>query len=160
MTAAGTIVIGVGNEFRHDDGIGPAVVSRLRRHGLPGVRLAVADGEPVRLIELWSGARFAVVVDAARAEPPCPGRIHRITWASALGTADPGGSSHGLGLGDAVELAGALGRLPDELVVFAVEPADLSIGSGLSPLVRNAVPKVAEAIVDEVRQQRVSRDVS
>lgn len=160
MTADETVVIGVGNEFRHDDGVGPAVVDRLGRRGLPGARLAVADGEPVRLIELWAGARLAVVVDAARAEPPCPGRIHRLTWRSGLGTADAGASSHGLGLGDAMELARALGRLPDRLVVFAVEPADLSIGPGLSPLVRDAVPRVAKAVVAELHRARSGGQVS
>jgi hypothetical protein len=41
----------------------------------------------------------AVVIDAVLADPPVPGRLHRI----ALGPADSHAvSSHGLGLGDAI----------------------------------------------------------
>jgi hydrogenase maturation protease len=69
---APSVVIGVGNEFRRDDGAGPAVIARLRGLVPPGVDLVVTDGEPTRLIEAWTGAALAVVVDAVRAQPPRP----------------------------------------------------------------------------------------
>ncbi|MFL6112674.1 MAG: peptidase M52 [Catenulispora sp.] len=73
MTAAGPpVVIGVGEDFRHDDGVGPAVVAELRRLAAldvlpPDTRLSVCFGEPAALIELWRDARLAIVVDAAAA---------------------------------------------------------------------------------------------
>ena len=48
------VVIGVGNEYRRDDGIGPALVAALADHWLPGVRLVVSDGEPARLMDDWA----------------------------------------------------------------------------------------------------------
>ncbi len=72
------MVIGVGNEFRRDDGAGPAVLARLRGRVPGGVELLVSDGEPARLIEAWAGAALAVIVDAVRAEPAVPGRLHRL----------------------------------------------------------------------------------
>ncbi len=74
---APVVVIGVGNEFRRDDGAGPAVVAALHDLAPEGVRLVVTDGEPARLVEAWTGAALAVVVDAVRADPPHPGRVHR-----------------------------------------------------------------------------------
>jgi hypothetical protein len=47
------VVIGVGNPYRRDDGVGPAVIERLRRQGLDGVTLAESDGEAAALIMLW-----------------------------------------------------------------------------------------------------------
>ena len=70
------VVIGVGNEYRRDDGAGLAVVARLRDRVPPGVELVLTDGEPTRLIEAWTGAALAVVVDAVRADPPRPGPVH------------------------------------------------------------------------------------
>ncbi|MFI9201593.1 hydrogenase maturation protease [Streptomyces sp. NPDC053048] len=148
-------VIGVGNEFRRDDGVGPMVVARLREHaahgGLPaGIRLVCSDGEPGRLIGLWEGAELAVVVDAAHAHPGHPGRIHRLeldgykAWPA--GTA----SSHGLGLGEAVELARALDRMPRRLIVYAVEGADGSLGTGLTPAVNAAVEPLTERVQQEI----------
>jgi hydrogenase maturation protease len=78
------VVIGVGNEFRRDDGIGPEVLSRLQEHvgarpdAAAGDTLALvySDGEPASMIEAWTGASLAVVVDAIVTEPSSrpPGR--------------------------------------------------------------------------------------
>jgi Ni,Fe-hydrogenase maturation factor len=64
-----TVVVGVGDEFRRDDGAGPEVIARLRAlqpgdASLSGVTLALSDGEPSRMIDLPEDARLAVVVDA------------------------------------------------------------------------------------------------
>ncbi|MGW6543730.1 hydrogenase maturation protease, partial [Streptomyces massasporeus] len=82
-THARIAVIGVGNEFRRDDGVGCAVAARLRERAesraFPaGTVVATCDGDPARLIGLWEGAALAVVVDAAHAEPGHPGLVHRI----------------------------------------------------------------------------------
>jgi hydrogenase maturation protease len=158
-TRPGIAVIGVGNEFRRDDGAGPAVILRLRERAavrvllqgaLPAVELAECDGDPVRLIELWQRAELAVVVDAAHAHPARPGRVHRLELDSATPDRPTGTSSHGLGLGEAVELARALDRLPRRLVVYAVEGADTALGVGLSTAVAAAVAEVADSVEAEV----------
>ena len=138
------VVIGVGNEFRHDDGAGPAVVTRLSGRVPEGVELHLSEGEPTRLIEAWDGAALAVVVDAVRAEPAVPGRLHR------PGAARPA-SSHGLGLGEAIGLAQALDRMPGVLILHAVEAADLGQGTGLSPAVAAVIDALAAAVLRDLR---------
>jgi len=147
------VVIGVGNEFRRDDGAGLAVVASLRGRVPPGVELVLTDGEPTRLIEAWTGATLAVVVDAVRADPPQPGRVHRFLLDRPLAGPTRTASSHGFGLDDAVRLARALDRMPGRLVVHAIEAADLSQGPGLTPLVAAAVGDVARAVLSDVRGQ-------
>ncbi|MFE1359857.1 MULTISPECIES: hydrogenase maturation protease [Streptomyces] len=154
-----TVVVGVGNEFRRDDGVGPAVVARLagrarRDPALAGVELTVSDGDPGRLISLWTGAGLCVVVDAAHAHPGCPGRVHRLEVTEGELPATESASSHGLGLGEAVELARALGTLPERLVVLAVEGRDAELGRGLSAPVAAAVGPVAERVSQEIRRHR------
>ena len=95
-------MIGVGNEFRRDDGNRPAVVARLRDRVPPGVELVLTDGEPTRLIEAWTGAALAVVIDAVRADPPHPGRGVPVRAGPSQGRHAWAASSHGLGLDDAV----------------------------------------------------------
>jgi|SRR5215469_4598214 len=147
------VVIGVGNEFRRDDGAGLAVVTSLRGRVPPGVELVLSDGEPTRLIEAWTGAALAVVVDAVRADPPRPGRVHRFVLDQPIGGPVRTASSHGFGLDDAVRLALALDRMPGRLVVHAVEAADLSQGPGLTPLVAAAIGDVARAVLSEIERQ-------
>ncbi|MFF7311676.1 hydrogenase maturation protease [Streptomyces sp. NPDC008137] len=155
-------VIGVGNEFRRDDGVGWAVAARLRERAEsrafpPGTVVATCDGDPVRLIGLWEGAGLAVVVDAAHAEPGHPGLVHRIELDAERLEQSPATSSHGLGLGEAVELARVLGRLPGRLVVYAVEGADASLGSGLTPAVEGVVEPLVASVEDEIVRYRVAR---
>ena len=144
------MVIGVGNEFRRDDGAGPAVVGRLRDLAPPGVDLVVTDGEPTRLMEAWTGAALAIVVDAVRAEPAQPGRVHRFVVDRPGGASVRTASSHGLGLDDAISLSVALDRMPGRLIVHAIEASDLAQGPGLTPAVAAAVDPVARAILNDL----------
>jgi hydrogenase maturation protease len=148
------VVIGVGNEYRRDDGAGLAVVISLRDRVPPGVDLVLTDGEPTRLIEAWTGAEVAVVVDAVRADPPRPGRVHRFELDRALTGATRTASSHGFGLDDAIQLALALDRMPSRLVVHAIEAADLGQGTGLTPPVAAAVDEVASAVLSDLHGSR------
>jgi hydrogenase maturation protease len=149
MTAP--VVIGVGNEYRRDDGIGPALVAALERLAPAGVRVVVSDGEPVRLIEEWAGAPLAVLVDAVVCEPSSPGTVHRTDLADpGAGLGSVPASSHSLGIPDALRLAAALDRAPDRLVVYAVEAADLGFGTELSREVAAALPGLVSAVLAEL----------
>ncbi|GAA1805025.1 hydrogenase maturation protease [Luedemannella flava] len=144
----GRVVIGVGNDLRRDDGVGPAVVDVLRSLSpvppdLAGATLAVTDGEPTRLIDLWADADLAVVVNAVRSPTDPPGRRYELNLTEMAGTDAPPVSSHHVGFGDTVALAGTLDRLPRELVVLAVTGADFGFGSGLTKEVADCVVPIA-----------------
>lgn len=151
-----TMVVGVGNEFRRDDGAGPEVIARLRAlqpgdAGLSGVTLALSDGEPGRMIDLWDGTRLTVVIDAVRDTTMPPGHTCQLAAGALTGTADGAASSHGIGLGDTVELARALGRLPARLTVLAVVGRDFGFGTGLTAEVAAAVAELVEQVREIVR---------
>jgi hydrogenase maturation protease len=148
------VVIGVGNEYRRDDGAGPAVLARLRDRVPPGVELVLTDGEPTRLIDAWTSASLAVVVDAVCADPPRPGRVHRFELDRPLAGATRTASSHGFGLDDAIQLALVLDRMPSRLIVYAIEAADLTQGTGLTPLVAAVVDEAASAILGDISHPR------
>ena len=153
--APSAAVIGVGNPFRRDDGAGPETVARLRARVPPGVRVTALDGEPTGLMEAWSGATLAIVVDTVVCDPPDPGRIHRVQAPASL----PVGASvatHGLGVVEAIRLAVALDRLPRALVVLGVEAADVGVGPGLSPRVAAAIPALVDAVLAELGARRVA----
>jgi hydrogenase maturation protease len=142
------LVIGIGNAYRRDDGVGLMVAEEIAKRGLPGVRAVIAIGEPGAILDAWSGADRAVVVDAAMGEGLTPGRIRRWTPGDVEGPAVV--SSHALGLPQTYALGQALGQIPDELVVFTVETADVDHGLGLTPAVAAAVPELVDAILTEL----------
>jgi hydrogenase maturation protease len=141
------LVLGIGNETRSDDGAGAEVVRILARRARPdAVRALLVDGDPIRLIAEWSGHDRVVVVDAARSGAP-PGTVHRIDGAGPLpawlGNAT---SSHAVGLAETLALARAIGRMPGELLVVAIEGRTFEPGTGLTPAVRRACESVADQL--------------
>jgi hydrogenase maturation protease len=144
------VVIGIGNSFRRDDGVGLAVAAEVAKRDLPGVHVMTAIGEPGAILDAWSEAALAVVVDAAIGQGSTPGGIRRWSPGDAAGPAVV--SSHALGLPQTYALGQALGRIPDKLVVFTVGAADAGHGVGLSPAVAAAVPVVLEEILAELNR--------
>ena len=135
-------VFGIGNRYRHDDAAGLVVAERVG--GTP------FEGEPVGLIEVWSGEDAVLLVDAVSSGAP-PGTLHRLdAVAEPLPPALFAASTHHLGVADAVELARALGRLPAKGVVIGIEGACFDAGEGLSIEVETAVERAVEAVREEV----------
>lgn len=159
MTRPGrTVVIGVGNDFRGDDGAGPAVLTRLAGRVPPGVDLLASDGEPANLLEAWDGASVAIVVDAVQAGSAPAGTLHRVVIASPDAVPDPEpvpegpgmSGSHELGLGSAIGLAQVLGRLPAQLIVHGIQGGDFTLGAGLSGPVAGAIDGLVTAVVADL----------
>jgi hydrogenase maturation protease len=143
-----TVVIGIGNPYRRDDGVGPAVAAAISERALPGVRVLNGIEDPMRLLDAWSGTALALLIDAATAARSTPGRIRRVTAGDVASAS--GVSSHSLNIAQAFALGQALGRVPNQLVVFTVEAADIGHGVGLTPKVAAAVPDVVGAAVAEI----------
>jgi len=144
------VIIGIGNTYRADDGVGHAAAEALMGM-VPDAEVLLLDGEATRLVDAWAGRRLAIVLDALRSGDP-PGTVHRIEvgtdpWPATF----PHLSSHSAGLESAVALGRALGRTPGVLVVYGIEPADLSNGHGLSEAVEKALPRLIGRVLEEVR---------
>jgi hydrogenase maturation protease len=135
------LVVGVGTD-RGDDAAGLTVVRRLRASGHP-VTLAELAGDLTRLIDLWQPTDRVAVVDAVRSGAPA-GTVQVLDAAGGPlpAGAVPAGSTHGLGLDTAIELARGLGRLPARLIVYGIEGSQWTDGTGLSPEVSAAVDRV------------------
>ena len=143
------IVIGVGNAWRGDDAAGLAVARRLRELALDDIEVREVEGDATALVDLWVRATHVVVVDAAASGAP-PGTVSRFdAIAMPLPARTVRSSTHAFGVPDAVELARALGRLPERLDVYAIEGARFTAGDRLSPAVEQAV----DELVHELRSR-------
>jgi hydrogenase maturation protease len=152
----GTLVLALGNPLRGDDGIGPAVLEALsaEKNLPPDVTLLDGGTAGLETALLLEGYRRVIIVDAAEMGR-APGEWVRFTPAEAvLRAEDPAlrGSLHSAGLGEALQLAGALDVLPDEVIIFGVQPLDTSYTAGLSEPLRSAVPALCAAILDELHR--------
>jgi hydrogenase maturation protease len=151
------LVIGIGNEYAHDDAAGLHVARILKEQTRPEVKVLESSGEGAALIELWKGFASVVVVDAVRSTAAA-GTVCRFEVGKAPLPAEPfQTSTHAFGLYEAVELARSLGQLPQRLIVFGIEGDDFSAGLGLSPVVARAVNTVARAVLVEARTGKKNR---
>jgi hydrogenase maturation protease len=143
------MVIGVGNAYRGDDAAGLVVARRLRERGVAALE---QEGEPVALLEAFADRDAVVLVDAVRSGA-APGTLHRADVSDAPLPAELAGpsSTHLLGVGEAIELARALDRLPARIVLLGVEGERFTAGEGLSPAVAAAVEPLVEAVLAELR---------
>jgi hydrogenase maturation protease len=153
MTAAEpqrALVAAIGNPDRGDDGIGPAVARRLKGRVPSGVCVIERRGDVLSLIDEWQGFPVVVIIDAA-APAGSPGRIHRLELSSGpLPDGFAHSSTHALGLGEAVELARLLKRLPRRVIAYLVEGERFAVGERLSPAATAAIDSVVAHICAEL----------
>jgi hydrogenase maturation protease len=145
-----TLVIGLGNPLRGDDGVGVRVAQVLATQPLPrGVEVVDGGTQGLGIVTLMEGRQRVILVDAADLGQ-VPGRFVRFTpdQVRLLGD-DEHISIHGAGLRDALSLAQVLGVLPEEVILFGVQPAQVDWQNALSPEVEAAVPGLVEAILAE-----------
>jgi hydrogenase maturation protease len=110
-------------------------------------------GEPVDLIEQWSGAGPVLVVDAVRSGAE-PGTIHALDASSTRIPVELfNGSTHALGLAEAVELARALDRLPPSLLVYGIEGRSFAAGQALTTEVERAVGSLVRRLRDHYGEE-------
>jgi hydrogenase maturation protease len=146
------VVVGVGNSLRGDDGAGVAVAERIRTRTPEDVDVRICELEPSRLVEALAGADVAFVVDAVSTGAPA-GTVHRFDASdSPIPSRDLRSSTHALGIGESLELARALDRLPRRTIVFGVEGSQFLAGAEMSLAVEVGVELAAASVLEEVSQ--------
>lgn len=149
------LVIAVGNVFRGDDGVGPALAAKIRTLDLPQTAVVEALGD-VGLIDAWTGHDRVVLLDAVHSGAAPGTVIRRDLLAGALPRDWFRLSSHQVGVADAVELARAMGTLPRRLVFIGVEGKSFDSGVGLTRRVAAALDGAAAMVVLEAEAEALS----
>jgi hydrogenase maturation protease len=151
----GLRIIGCGTFDRGDDAAGLLVARRLQALGVEAVE---QSGESASLMDCWSGFEHVVLVDAT-APGGRPG--HTSVWNAHAGKLPKdvlACSTHAFGVREAVELARAMNRLPENFFIYCIEGKQFSVGSPLSPEVEHAVGSVAQQLLELTHQSRVGHD--
>jgi hydrogenase maturation protease len=151
QAVAPVLVLGVGNILLRDEGVGVRVVQELERTTLPpGVEVFDGATAGFDLIDVLAGRRKVIVIDALDADY-APGTVVRLRPEELLAADQPSLSLHDLGLLEALAMARQLGEAPGEVVIFGVQPQDLSCGLELSPIIRARVPELINLVLTELK---------
>ena len=145
-----TLIIGIGNRYRGDDALGCLVAEELREHAREGVDVIEHDGEPASLIDSWRGYDRIMLVDAVVSGSE-PGMVHRIDLGKhMLPKHLRSHSTHTLGVGEAVELARALDKLPPHIIFYGLEVKSLDWGMPSKYLLKRWTTKLKKQILNEL----------
>jgi hydrogenase maturation protease len=148
--ACKTLVLGVGNPFRQDDGIGPAVISRLQsERNLEGIDLLDGGADGLSLIDYIEGYEKTLIVDAVdmgmapgEVRLFSPGEVKLRIKTDAL-------STHGFGLAEVIALMERL-EIKTDLRIIGIQAKNVSFGEGMSPEVAAKI----EIIIELIKENR------
>lgn len=156
-----TIIIGLGNSVRADDGVGLAVARHLRQElsGRTDCTVQELHAGGLRVVEAISGYDSAVLIDAMHTGRSEPGTVARLSLDD-LGAARNIDCIHDTSLPTAIAIWRRMNApVPEEISVWGIEAGDLdSFSEELTEPVARAVPVAAALILQEL--QRAQRSVT
>jgi hydrogenase maturation protease len=153
--SARSLIIGLGNPFFTDDGVGPLLARRIHEHlGSPDVDLAELAAGGVELMETMVGYGRAVIIDAILTGKGAPGSCYLLDLDHCPPTRHAN-MSHEIGLLEGLELGRRLGLLvPDSIRIYAIEVVDpLTFGTAMSDEVKREIPRIALQIASEIGRE-------
>ena len=106
----------------------------------------------VDLVDEVADRTKVIVIDAAKTDGK-PGTVFRFGTADLIRDTERALSLHEFGLLDTLMTAEHLGCAPKEVVIFGIQPKEVSVGLELSAEVAEALPKVIELVLAETEAQ-------
>jgi hydrogenase maturation protease len=146
-----TLVLGIGNLIMTDDGIGVRVVQHLveQYRFPPEVRLLDGGTLGLDLLHYLEGIERLLIVDAVATGGP-PGTLVRLEGEEIPRAFQTKLSPHQMGLQDLLVVAELQGHCPREMLLWGVQPADLTMGIELSPAVAGQLAVLVEKVLAEL----------
>jgi hydrogenase maturation protease len=137
---APNVVVGLGNEFRSDDGCGPAAARQVSELCGKAVDIIQPLADGTGLISAWSAYQTVFLIDSVKSGLPT-GQIHRFEPLKERLPEEVFSptSSHRLSLSQIIRLAETLQKLPGRLILFGIEGANFDYGTEMTPEVAQAV---------------------
>lgn len=142
-----TLVLGIGNLLLGDEGVGVHTARALQQATRQEevVILEVGTAFLEALPEIEQADRI-IIVDAMQADH-APGTIYRVPFDDCV-KPEIIASLHGFDLSRVLYMAGRI--TTPEVIVVGVEPARIDWGTELSPVIREAMPAIIEAVRAEI----------
>lgn len=153
------LILGIGNEWASDDGVGPEVVRLVEawwrenaRKTAREVEFSILAQPDLSLLDRIAGVERLIIVDAVESGAK-PGTLHHQMWDRGV-LADKGlarASSHGFGVHELLQMASVLGKLPARIELWGIEIVSTEMGQGLTEEVAEAVPAIVTALQADLK---------
>lgn len=150
-----TLVLGLGNPIRGDDGVGLRVAQALESRLNQEQEITVIEASVAGLdfLELLSDHDRVIIIDAIQTKDRKAGQIYRLQpEALKLNATRHTATPHDLDFASVLELGKRLGlALPKEIIIFGIEVKDVNYFSEkCTPEVEQAIPDCVEMVIQEL----------
>lgn len=151
-TQTKTLILGVGNIFRGDDGVGPNVIKLLKDKYLTSLKNSdLLDGgiDGLALLDVIPEYSDVIIIDAVRMDMS-PGTVKVFTPSEAeILIHSDSLSTHGFGLAEIIALMRTL-KIETRVQIIGVQPQDIEFGENLSSVVYSKLESLAHLIIEMV----------
>jgi hydrogenase maturation protease len=145
------LVLGIGNALMNDDAVGVTAIEQLRGHYHFPAGVSVVDGGTLGLdlLPLLEGVRKLLIVDAIDMDA-APGALFRLAGEEVPRAFASKLSVHQMGVQDLLAVAELQGHVPEELVLWGVQPGSIEMEMRLTPAVAAAIAPLLDGVVGEL----------
>ena len=153
QAAAGTtLVLGMGNSLRRDDGAGVHAIRYLQEHYPPLPDVELMDGGTLgfTLAAPISDTQRLIVIDATNLAA-APGTVRLFEGAemdALLLDGKKRTTAHEAGLVEVMLMAQLTDTVPRQRALIAIQPETLELGEDPSAAVRRAIPAVCDMVLE------------
>jgi hydrogenase maturation protease len=147
------VVIGLGSPLFSDEGIGIHLIREFEREAAryPNVAFIDFGTNGMAALHAISGKRKAIIIDCAFMEEP-PGAIRRFTPSDVTSHKVLAGMSlHEGDLLQILELGKTIGEYAEEVIIFGIQPGEISAGEGLSSTLTARLGEYKSLIAAEIK---------
>ena len=146
------LVLGIGNVLMRDEAIGVRVVEELGKRFCFSQEVELLDGgtSGIELLGYISNRDHLVIIDAIRAGHP-PGTVLRVEGEDVPAQFQTRISPHQLGISDLLATAMISDQMPKNLLLFGVEPKEITMGLGLTDEVRAGMERLIVLVAEHLK---------
>ncbi|MGE4344995.1 MAG: HyaD/HybD family hydrogenase maturation endopeptidase [Geoalkalibacter sp.] len=146
------LVLGLGNALMADDAFGGRVVEFLQNQYVFDPEVEVLDGGTLGLdlLPRFEGVSRLLLIDAVDMGAK-PGRVFRLEGDEVPRAFSDKLSVHQMGLKDLLAVAELQGDLPQEVVLWGVQPGCIEMRLEMTAEVSAALPRVANGVLEDLQ---------
>lgn len=146
------LIVGIGNPFRSDDGVGHYVIDQLQSYRGSSIDFLKITSNSLHLIDIWKSRELVIVIDAISANH-IPGTIIEMNSIDeSLLVVHSESSTHNLGLKETFLMAKALNVLPNQLKVIGIQGKNFDVGVALSSEVHLAADQLVNQLGKDIKR--------
>lgn len=144
-------IIGIGNTLYSDEGVGVHLLPYLEEALLKYSHVEIIEGatDGMKLLEPVEEADYLIIIDAINAGRQ-GGELITIRNDEIPRYFGIKMSIHQVGFQEVLFAANLQERLPEEMVMFGIQPESLQLGVELSDIVKAKLPELVAKVVEQV----------